>query len=141
MQIAYKFRKPARQTDVSESNSHTYHFTYQELEFCYPSENVTPNVNVYNDVDCQTLKVVYRGVTDDGPPELNNLFNIYQPNRTLRSQDQMLLLLPKTRLIVTEKDIAVRGCKYSNPIRNSINNSSNMIDFTCIIKPYSKCYL
>ena len=44
-----------------------------------------------------TLKMVYRGVHNQGPYELNNIFEFYRPNRHLRSERQDLLLPPKTR--------------------------------------------
>ena len=44
-----------------------------------------------------TLKIVYRGVHDQGPDNLNELFNIYTPGRHLRSENQLLLLPPVTR--------------------------------------------
>ena len=53
--------------------------------------------------------MVFRGVIHSGPPELNDDFELYLPNRTLRSEIQFLLLPPRSELVYTENDIVTLG--------------------------------
>ncbi len=76
-----------------------------------------------------TLKIVYRGVQDLGPDNLNNLFEIYQPTRSLRSESKNLLLPPVSRTKFSEADIAIRGCKYWNPLNDDYKTCETLEQF------------
>ena len=76
-----------------------------------------------------TLKMVYRGLKNKGPTSLNNMFNFYTHARSLRSENQLLLLPPKTRLKYTERDISFRGCLYRNPVPIETKQSENLESF------------
>ena len=80
-----------------------------------------PTRNVYSSLELDTLdvsrirstlKLVYRGVNHLGPPDLNEMFTLYKPTCSLRLENQMLLLPPKTSTVFATNDIAVRGCNY-----------------------------
>ena len=112
--------------------------------FGVSSKRLHDELEIYDLHTCRyksTLKIVYRGVTNSGPPELDNLFNIHQPNRNLRSQDTWFLLPPQMGLVRTEHDITIRGCRYCNPIPTAIKASTNIDEFKRLIKPYGKSYM
>ena len=83
-----------------------------------------------------TLKMVYRGLNDLGPPSLNSIFKTYIPTRTLRSENQLLILPPKTNLIFTECDISHRGCIYWNQVPIETKHSTSIDTFKCKLKKY-----
>ena len=103
----------------------------------YPTDRLRDEL----EIDCLelsrkklTLKMVYRGLNNMGPPVLNDLFNAYVPKRSLRSDAQYISQVPATKLVFSENDIAVRGCKYWNPINNDLKHSSTLEDFKRGIK-------
>ena len=83
-----------------------------------------------------TIKMVYRGYTKTGPPELNSMFAQYLPNRSLRSEDQMLILPPVSKLKFTDRDIAVRGCNYWNPLPLSTKSNKDLKELKLKLKKY-----
>ena len=83
-----------------------------------------------------TLKMVYRGVHNEGPSKLNNMFEIYMPNRHLRSESQYLLLPPKMRTKFGEHNIDVRGCVYWNEISLDKRQITSLDSFKSQLKGY-----
>ena len=83
-----------------------------------------------------TLKAVYRGVYDQGPPEIDNLFEIYQPPRNFRSENMKIILPPRTRTKLGENDIAIQGCKYWNKIPLETKTIQSVDSFKKHLKPY-----
>ena len=82
------------------------------------------------------LKMIYRGAHDLGPSHLNDLFNIYVPNRALRSENKNLLLPSKTKTKFVENDITVRGSNYGNILDDSIKLQITLDKFEHALKPY-----
>ncbi len=85
-----------------------------------------------------TLKMVYRGVNNIGPPVLNKLFEKYQPSRHLRSEKLNSVIIPKTRLKFSERDIAVRGGMYWNDTSIVITESESLEILKSRLKSYGK---
>ena len=83
-----------------------------------------------------TLKIVYRGITNAGPPELNSLFEQYIPHRSLRSEDKFTLIPMKYKLKFCDRDIAVRGCHYWNPIPMETKQNKDITELKLKLKKY-----
>ncbi len=79
-----------------------------------------------------TVKMVFRGVHNQGPAQLNSMFNIYTRNRTLRSESQNLLLPPKCKTVLGDKDISVRGCIYWKQIEYNIHPIETLDEFKSV---------
>ena len=83
-----------------------------------------------------TIKMTFRGIHDLGPPKMNDLFEIYKPARSLRSEDKMLLLPPRTETKITENDMAVRGCYYWSFLDEKYKQHTSIDKFKLALKPY-----
>ena len=80
--------------------------------------------------------MMFRGIHDLGPPKMNELFEIYKPTRSLRSEDKMLLLPPRTKTKFAENDMTVRGCCYWNLLDEKYKQHTSIDKFKLAIKPY-----
>ena len=85
-----------------------------------------------------TLKVVYRGLTNAGPPELNSMYEAYAPRRSLRSEDHLLILPPIRKLRFSDRDIAVRGCNYWNPLPMDTKVNKDINELKLKLKNYGR---
>ena len=83
-----------------------------------------------------TLKIVYRAVANQGPKNLNHLFNIYIPKHELRSENTLLLLPPTTRTKFAENDIVHRGSGYWNVLPMNGKTKETLDQFKAYLKPY-----
>ena len=83
-----------------------------------------------------TLKMVFRGVHNEGPPELNEMFNFYIPGRSLRSEASYLILPPKCKTSVGDNDIAARGCYYWDSVDIELRQIETLEAFKSLIKVY-----
>ena len=83
-----------------------------------------------------TLKMVFRGYSNQGPPHLNKMFENYISARNLRSENCMLILPPSRKLKFSERDIAVRGCHYWNPLPRQTKENQDLRDLISKLKPY-----
>ena len=83
-----------------------------------------------------TIKMVFRGYKDQGPPRLNHMFQNYIPSRNLRSENSMLILPPPRKLKMSERDIAVRGCQYWNPVPMETKACQDLKVLKTKLKPY-----
>ena len=81
-----------------------------------------------------TLKMVYRGLNNQGPPKFNNLFNEYIPARSLWSEANCLIQPPVRRLKFTENDIAISGCQYWNPLDVNLKRCPSLDMFKSELK-------
>ena len=85
-----------------------------------------------------TLKMVYRGVNDLGPPVLNNMFCSYIPSKNLRSANLNKIQTAKTNLIFTGHDIAIRGSHYWNATDYETLNVDTLDQLKRRMKQYGK---
>ena len=97
-----------------------------------------PTKRLYTDLGIDTLEVsrkkstlnmVYQGLNDLLPPQLNSLFNEYIPARSLRSEANHLIRIPATKLKTSEIDNAVCGSRYWNPIDIELKTCPNLNQF------------
>ena len=65
------------------------------------------------------------------------MFNLYQPTRSLRYENQMLLLPPKNTKSC-DKDIAIRGCYYWNDLPGNIKAADSIDCFKTYLKVYGQ---
>ena len=82
--------------------------------------------------------MVYHGVNEMGLPILNNIYNIYTPGRCVRSEEQYQVVIPKTRLQFSDRDIAIRGGIYWNDTSNIITQSKSLEILKKRLKKYGK---
>ena len=85
-----------------------------------------------------TLKMVYRGLQNLGPTSLNDMFTYYEPARSLRSENQMLIQPPKSRTKFGENDINIRGSRYWNAVPRTVKLSDNIDSFKNTLKQYGQ---
>ena len=105
----------------------------------YPTSLLHSNLMIDDLKTCRiksTLKIVYREVHNQGPPELNQLFNLYIPGRSLRSEQNLCLTIPRTNTKFSERDIAFTGCHYWNSVSYDIKNVSSLNQLKNKLKPY-----
>ncbi len=101
----------------------------------YPNKRLHAELGVEM-LDVSTAKMVFRGIHNQGPPELNNMINIYAPNRALRLETLNLLLPPKCKTSMGDTDIAVRGCLYWNQFEYNICTINDLENFKSTLKEY-----
>ena len=61
-----------------------------------------------------TIKMTFQGIHNLNPSKINELFEIYTPARSLRSENKQILLPPRTRTKFAENNIVLRGSNYWN---------------------------
>ena len=81
-------------------------------------------------------KMVYKGFYDLGPVALNDLFELYVPERTLRSGDELLVCIQKCKTIFGQRNIACRGGTYWNVLPITVKSSENADTFKYALKQY-----
>ena len=104
-----------------------------------PSKNLHDDLTIDYLSDMRkknSLKIVYRGIHDHGPSKLNSLFELYQPARPLRSDDQLLMLPDRTQTTFTERDLAIQGPKYWNSISHSLKSKPTLDQLKIALKTY-----
>ena len=69
------------------------------------------------------------------------MFENYVPVRNLRSENRMLILPPPRKLKLSERDIAVRGCHYWNPLPNATKVNRNLKELKSKLKAYGTAAL
>ena len=107
----------------------------------YPTKRLHDELNIdYLEVTRKksTLKVVYRGVNELGPPILNNLFSAYLPNRPLRSEKHNRVRITKTKTCLADRDIAIRGGCYWNDTDEEITSAETLNILKTRLKIYGK---
>ena len=106
----------------------------------YPTAKLRDNLEIDFLSDAHkksTVKMVYRRFHNEGPMELNNMFEIYKPNRQLRSEMQNLLLPQRMRTKLIEQNIVVRGCIYWNDLNQQTRQISSLERFNIHLKGYN----
>jgi len=86
-------------------------------------ESITPALKSLNWLPVQyrirykILMFVYKSLNNQAPPYLANLITLYTPSRKLRSENQELLIVPRTkRLHKGDRAFAVIGPKHWNEL-------------------------
>ena len=105
----------------------------------YPSDRLHDDLQIDYLTDIRkknAIKIVYRGLYDQGPPALNSLFEFYEPTRSLRSENKLQILPKKTRTVFAENDLAVRGSKYWNGINDTAKTSATLATLKNTLKHY-----
>ncbi len=83
-----------------------------------------------------SIKMVYKGFNGLGPDILNKLFTPYKPSRSLRSENQKLILPPKVNTAFATNNFAYRGCFYWNDLSNDLKNSASLSILKNSLKPF-----
>ena len=81
-------------------------------------------------------KMVYKGFYDIGPPALNYLFELYTPERMLRSSDELLVKVPKCNTAFGRHNIAYRGGMYWNTLPVVVKMNDRADKFKNALKQY-----
>ena len=95
-------------------------------------------------IEFKLLLQTFKALNNQGPLYIRELISVYQPTRNLRSQDQLLLEVPRTRL-KTYGDRAFSVCapKLWNALPLYIKKSSSVNVFKKQVKTllYNQVYL
>ena len=84
-----------------------------------------------------SCKFVFKGFYQLGPESLNNMFQLYVPERDLRSSDELQIKCLKCQTMFGQKNLAYRGVIYWNTLPVSIKASDSPDAFKRAIKSYS----
>jgi hypothetical protein len=88
-------------------------------------------------ISFKILVLVFKSLNGLGPQYLTELLDAYVPTRSLRSQDQLLLLIPKTRLITAgDRAFRVAGPKLWNVLPNDVRSAKSLVTFKSKLKSY-----
>ena len=82
-------------------------------------------------------KIVHKGCYDLGPIALNEMFELYVPNRELRSSDGLLVQTPQTRTQFGWKNIRNRGGIYWNMLPLELKGATTIEMLKNQLKKYS----
>ena len=84
-----------------------------------------------------TCKIVYRGLNNQGPPALNNMFREYIPARELRSGASHQIEVDRCNIQFGMKNIAVRGAQYWNMLPVEIKTCTSIDNLKSALKQYT----
>jgi hypothetical protein len=88
-------------------------------------------------ISFKILVLVFKSLNGLGPQYLTELLDAYVPTRSLRSKDQLLLLIPKTRLITAgDRAFRVAGPKLWNVLPNDVRSAKSLVTFKSKLKSY-----
>ena len=76
------------------------------------------------------------GFYDLGPMSLNNMFELYVPERSLRSSDELRIKTQQCNTIFGQKSLAVRGAAYWNSLLVQIKTIESPDAFKKAINAY-----
>ncbi|XP_042352033.1 uncharacterized protein LOC121950173, partial [Plectropomus leopardus] len=83
------------------------------------------------------LLFVFKSLNGLAPPYLSELLHPYTPSRSLRSADQLLLRVPKTRLKLRgDRAFSVAAPKLWNELPLHIRQASSLSDFKTLLKTH-----
>ena len=94
-------------------------------------------LKVSDRIDYKILTLTYKSLHDKSPRYIQELLEPYIPNRSLRSGDHNLLVVPKTRL-VSYGDRSFQKCAPSlwNSLPLNIRNANSLTTFKSLLKTY-----
>ena len=110
------------------------------VDMSYPTHKLLSEVGVDSvrvDIIKASCKFVYKGFYKLGPETLNNLFELYVPERDLRSGDDVLVKLIKCNTLFGQKNLAYRGPYYWNSLPVHIKASTPPEAFEKALKSHS----
>ena len=100
---------------------------------------------LYNELEFDTVdtmakkaacKVVYQAISNRGPDNLNSLFTVHDPNRTLCSSSSLCVEIPQTNTNFGENNFAVSGGQIWNCVPENIKQAASTESFKAQIKKY-----
>ena len=92
---------------------------------------------VHHRIHFKLLLYVYKCLNGLAPPYLAQLLNKYTPSRSLRSADQLLLVVPKTRLKRRgDRAFAVAAPKLWNDLPLCVRQASSLPVFKSLLKKH-----
>ena len=94
-------------------------------------------IPVSHRVDFKILVQTYKTLHDQGPKYLNDLLNIYQPTRNLRSKNSNQLVVPKTITVrFCERSFSNAAPKLWNDLPSAIRDSKSVNVFKRSLKTH-----
>jgi hypothetical protein len=101
-----------------------------------PSDHITPVLHglhwlpVKQRIEYKLLVLTYRSLNGLAPPYLTELLHSYQPSRSLRSQDRLLLTAPKSRLkTYGDRSFASAAPSLWNPLPYDLKSANSLQTF------------
>uniref|UniRef100_A0A3P9JT56 Reverse transcriptase domain-containing protein n=1 Tax=Oryzias latipes TaxID=8090 RepID=A0A3P9JT56_ORYLA len=88
-------------------------------------------------IDFKILLLVFKCLNGLAPPYLSELLQSHRPRRALRSVDQMLLEVPRTRLVTKgDRAFSVVAPKLWNRLPLSMRSARSLNDFKSLLKTH-----
>ena len=106
---------------------------FDHVSFYYTEVHWLP---VKQRINFKVLLLVFKCIIGEAPAYLSNLLTPYHPNRTLRSSDQSLLLVPHFNNLYGSRAFSVSGPILWNALPDFVKNSPTAFTFKKRLKTY-----
>ena len=83
-----------------------------------------------------TCKMTYKGFYNLGPDSLNNMFCLYVPKRSLRSEDELRITVPRCYICFGQRNFVAHGGNYWNMLPLDIKSCTSPESFKLALKRY-----
>ena len=80
--------------------------------------------------------MTFKGFYDLDPDRLNEMFCLYVPERSLRSEDELRIVVPKCNTCFGQRNFAVRGGIYWNMLPRDIKAQKSPDSFKTSLKTF-----
>ncbi len=88
-------------------------------------------------IDLKILLFVFKSLNGLAPCYISDLLQPYSPSRSLRSSDQKLLIVPRSRLILWgDRAFAVSAPRLWNSLPLHIRTASTLLSFKSLLKTH-----
>ena len=90
-----------------------------KVDLSYPTKQLLATTgfeSVRTEMIKASCKMTFKGFYDLGPSALNDMFCLYVPERTLRSEDELRIVVPKCHTNFGQRNLAFCGCIHWNQL-------------------------
>ena len=111
-----------------------------KVDYSYPTIKLLTDVGIDSVQTCMaktSCKIAFRGLINQGPPALNNMFKLYEPKRMLRSSSAHQIEISRCYTQFGTKNVAIRGAKYLNMLPIDLRLCNSIENFKAKLKTYT----
>ncbi len=80
---------------------------------------------------------VYKSIHNMNPANVSDMFIPKAPQRVLRSNEQVIMEIPKMKLKMSDQNIVVRGSKYWALLPSNIQHAGSLAEFKAKIRTHN----